>query len=142
VAIEAARLAASGKVYAIEMDAEDHGLIRANAERFGVTNLVPVLGQAPEAWEKLPAPDAIFVGGSGRHVSRIIELAYAKLKPGGRIVANVSSIENVGAVQETLRTQAGDTSVWMVNISRGVQQLDRMTFEAMNPTFLIGAVKK
>jgi precorrin-6Y C5,15-methyltransferase (decarboxylating) len=142
VAIEAARLATGGKVYAIEMDAEDHGLIISNAERFGVPNLVAVLGQAPEAWEKLPAPDAIFVGGSGRHISRIVELAYGKLKPRGRIVANVSSIENLAAVQQGLSAAAGDASVWMVNVSRGVQQLERMSFEAMNPTFLISAVKK
>lgn len=142
VAIEAARLATSGTVYAIEMDPQDHGLILANAERFGVRNLVPVLGQAPEAWEKLPPPDAIFFGGSGRNMSPLIEQAYAKLKVGGRIVANVGSIENLSGIFDALRAQAGDASVWMVNIARGVQQLDRMRFEAMNPTFLIRAVKK
>lgn len=141
VAIEAARLANGGKVYAIEMDPEDHALITANAERFGVRNLTPVLGQAPEAWEKLPQPDAIFVGGSGRHVRGIVEQAFAKLKPGGRLVANVGSIENLSAVQECLHAAAGDASVWMVNIARGVQQLERMRFEAMSPTFLISAVK-
>lgn len=141
VAIEAARLASGGKVYAIEMDPEDHALITANAERFGVRNLTPVLGQAPEAWEKLPQPDAIFVGGSGRHVRGIVEQAFAKLKPGGRLVANVGSIENLSAVQECLHAAAGDASVWMVNIARGVQQLERMRFEAMNPTFLVSAVK-
>jgi precorrin-6Y C5,15-methyltransferase (decarboxylating) len=141
VAIEAARLASGGQAFAIEMDPEDHALIIANAERFGVRNLVPVLGQAPEAWEKLPPPDAIFVGGSGRHVSRIVELAFAKLKPGGRIVANVSSIENLSSVHAALASAAGDASVWMVNIARGVQQLERLRFEAMNPTFLIGAVQ-
>ncbi len=141
VAIEAARLANGGKVYAIEMDPEDHALITANAERFGVRNLTPVLGQAPEAWEKLPQPDAIFVGGSGRHVRGIVEQAFAKLKPGGRLVANVGSIENLNAVQECLQSAAGDASVWMVNIARGVQQLERMRFEAMSPTFLVSAVK-
>ncbi len=142
VAIEAARLTANGTVYAIEMDPQDHGLILANAERFGVRNLVPVLGQAPEAWDKLPPPDAIFFGGSGRNMSPLIEQAYAKLKVGGRIVANVGSIENLSGIFETLRSQAGDASVWMVNIARGVQQLERMRFEAMNPTFLIRAIKK
>ena len=52
------RLAAGGTAYAIEMDPEDHQLIIANAERFGVANLVAVLGRAPEAWEDLPDPDA------------------------------------------------------------------------------------
>lgn len=142
VAIEAARLAADGAVYAIEMDPQDHGLILANAERFGVRNLVPVLGQAPEAWEKLPLPDAIFFGGSGRSMGPLVEQAYDKLKVGGRIVANVGSIENLSAIFNILRAKAGDASVWMVNVARGVQQLERMRFEAMNPTFLIRAVKK
>src|SRR5262245_31016767 len=61
VAIEAAQIAALGTVYAIEMDQEDHGLITANAERFGVSNLVAVLGRAPEAWAELPDPDCVFV---------------------------------------------------------------------------------
>ncbi len=65
------------------MDAADHALITANAERFGVSNLVAVLGRAPDAWNDLPEPDSIFVGGSGREISRLIELAYERLRPAG-----------------------------------------------------------
>lgn len=142
VSIEAARIAAGGKVYAIEMDPEDIHLIKSNAERFGVANLIPVLGQAPEAWETLPPPDAVFVGGSGRQVSRIVELAFERLRDGGRLVANVGSIENLAAVQQVLRGLTGDVSVCMVQVSRGVEQLDRTRFEATQPTFLISAVKR
>src|SRR5207244_7263390 len=39
VAIEAAQLAHAGMVYAIEQDAADYHLIRANADTFGVRNL-------------------------------------------------------------------------------------------------------
>ena len=49
LAIEAARLAPNGFVFAIEMDADDHQLIEENAARFGVNNLQAILGQAPEA---------------------------------------------------------------------------------------------
>ena len=56
------------------MDVEDYQLISANAERFSVSNLTPVLGRAPEAWQDLPDPDAIFIGGAvgtcGRSWSR------------------------------------------------------------------------
>jgi precorrin-6Y C5,15-methyltransferase (decarboxylating) len=141
VAIEAAQIAKNGTAYAIEMDPEDHQLIAANAQRFGVTNLKPVLGKAPEAWDKLPAPDAVFVGGTGRAVSRIAELAFERLKPGGRIVVNVSTIENIAAVREALSARQGDVAVRMVQISRGVYQLERMRFESYNPTFLVSAVK-
>jgi hypothetical protein len=30
----------------------------------------------------------------------------------------------------------------MINISCGTDQMDRLRFEAMNPTFLVGAKKK
>jgi precorrin-6Y C5,15-methyltransferase (decarboxylating) len=141
LAIEAAQIASGGTTYAIEMDAEDHQLMSANAERFGVTNLVPVLGKAPDVWASLPDPDAIFVGGTGRRVSGIVELAYDRLRPRGRLVTNVGSIENVAAVRQVLQDKAGDASVWMINIARGNFQLDRLRFESLNPTFLIGAIK-
>jgi precorrin-6Y C5,15-methyltransferase (decarboxylating) len=141
VAIEAAQLASGGKVFAIEMDVDDHQLILSNAQRFGVTNLDAVLGRAPEAWENLPSPDSIFVGGSGRTVKRIVELAFERLKPGGRLVASVGSIENLAALNETLNARSGDAQVWMINVARGTYQLERVRFEAINPSFLVAATK-
>jgi len=141
VAVEAAQISSAGRVFALEMDPEDYDLIAANAERFGVTNLTPVLGKAPEAWAELPAPDAIFVGGTGRTVSSIIDVAYDELRAGGRLVANVGSIENVAAIREVLRKKNAEISVLMVSLSRGVEQLERMRLESMHPTFLISTVK-
>jgi precorrin-6B C5,15-methyltransferase / cobalt-precorrin-6B C5,C15-methyltransferase len=142
VAIEAAQIANGGQVYAIEMDPEDYALIASNAERFAVRNLTPILGKAPEAWAGLTPPDAVFVGGTGRQVRRIVELAFEQLRAGGRLVANVGSVENLAGVREVLLTKADDTSVLMINLARGNDQLDRLHFEALHPTFLISAVKK
>ena len=141
VAVEAARIAPGATVYAIEMDVEDFQLISSNAQRFGVGNLEPILGKAPEACSALPDPDAVFVGGTGREVSQIVELALTRLRPGGRIVANVSSIENVATVRQVLRGKTEDDQVWLVNLARGVYQLERVRFESVNPTFLVGATK-
>lgn len=141
VAIEAAQIASGGQVFAIEMDAADHQLIIANAERFGVPNLVPVLGRAPEAWASLPKPDAIFVGGSGREISHIVELAFEQLRAGGRLVANVGSIENLAGVHEALQRKSSSVKLCMVNVARGTYQLERVRFEALNPTFLLSVVK-
>ena len=141
VSIEAAQIASSGTTYAIEMDPEDHALIIANAERFGVQNLVPILGRAPEAWQELPDPDAVFVGGSGREVCRIVEAAYERLRAGGRLVANVGSIENLAAVHESLGRLNPHVNVWMINIARGTHQLERIRFDALNPTFLLATIK-
>jgi precorrin-6Y C5,15-methyltransferase (decarboxylating) len=141
VAIEAAQLASAGTTYAIEMDADDHNLIRENAERFGVTNLVAVLGRAPDAWDNLPAPDSIFVGGIGREISQLVDLAYDRLRPRGRLVANVGSIENLADLHATLHRRVPDVKVWMINVARGTYQLERVRFDALNPTFLLAVVK-
>jgi precorrin-6B C5,15-methyltransferase / cobalt-precorrin-6B C5,C15-methyltransferase len=141
VSVEAALLATEGTAYAIEMDPEDINLIRANAERFRVKNLVPVLGRAPEAWGNLPQPDCIFVGGSGREIARLVELAFKQLKSGGRIVATVGSLENLSAVHEALKRQTSDVAVRMINVARGTQQLERVRFGALNPTFLLSTAK-
>ncbi|HWC88979.1 MAG TPA: precorrin-6y C5,15-methyltransferase (decarboxylating) subunit CbiE, partial [Pirellulales bacterium] len=141
VAIEAAQIASQGTTYAIEMDPEDHALIRANADKFGVTNLVAILGRAPDAWANLPDPDSVFVGGSGREIGRIADLAYDRLRPRGRLVANVGGIENLSDLHATLERRAGDVQVWMINVARGTYQLERVRFDALNPTFLLAVVK-
>lgn len=141
VAIEAAQIASEGHAYAIEMDPEDYDLIKQNAERFSVSNLTAVLGRAPDAWEDLPDPDCIFVGGSGRQLSRLIELAFGRLKVGGRLVATMSSINNLSGVQELLGKLCPHVNIWMMNFARGTYQLERIRFEAINPTFVVSAVK-
>ena len=93
MAIEAAQIATGGKVYAIEMDPEDHQLIIENARLFGVTNLVPVLGRAPEAWQVCPPPIASSRQRPG--ISRLVDAAYERLKAGGRLVATMGSVDNV-----------------------------------------------
>ncbi len=141
VAVEAARLASRGSVYAIEMDPDDHRLIEENAARFGVANLRAILGRAPEAWAELPVPTAVYVGGSGRAVASLVEQAWERLASGGRLVTNCNSIENLAAVHALLRARSEDAAYWMVNIARGIEQMDRIRFEAINPNFLIAATK-
>ncbi|TWT99394.1 Precorrin-6Y C(5,15)-methyltransferase [decarboxylating] [Botrimarina colliarenosi] len=147
VSVEAAQLARDGAVYAIEMDAEDHGLIQENCDRFDVANVIPVLGKAPEAFAKLPDPDCVFVAGAGREVTRLAEAAFARLRPGGRLVVNLISIDHIAQARESLMaaTRAAghepNLGVWMVNIARGADQLERLSFESLKPSFLIAAVK-
>jgi precorrin-6Y C5,15-methyltransferase (decarboxylating) len=141
VSVEAAQLAPGGHVYAIERDKEDEALIRQNADRFGVVNVTPVLGTAPEVWANLPNPDAVFIDGSGKEIARLAELAFDRMNSGGRFVANVVSIQSLDEVTEALGKKTSQVDVWMVNISRGKTQLDRLRFEALPPTFVVAAAK-
>ena len=139
--IEAAQLTPGGRVYAIEQDSEDEALIRENAQRFGISNVTPVLGRAPEAWSDLPDPDAVFLEGRGREVVRIAELAFERLREGGRLVANVISVGALDELRQALANQTPDVQVWMINIARGTAQLERLKFDALTPSFLISAAK-
>ncbi len=141
VAIEAAGLVAPGPSYAIEQDTADYHLIVANAERFGVSNVKPVFGTAPGVFADLPAPDAVFVGGNGGEVARLLEAAYAALRPGGRLVTNVGTLEMLTATYAVLKRLGGGVEVVLMNLSRGVEQLEALRFEAVNPTFLLGVKK-
>lgn len=142
VSIEAAQMAPDGAVYAIEMDAEDHGLICQNADRFRVANVTAVLGRAPDACDDLPDPDAVFIAGGGREVTRISEFAYQRLRAGGRLVVNVVSIDHLSELRESLRRYSRDIHVWMINLARGTDQLDRLSFDPVKPSFLLAVTKR
>jgi precorrin-6B C5,15-methyltransferase / cobalt-precorrin-6B C5,C15-methyltransferase len=154
VAIEAARLCDPGTVYAIEQDAADYHLILANAETFGVRNLKAIHGTAPGVFAGLPSPDAIFVGGTGHEVARLLEAAYRALRPGGKLVVNVATLESLTASYGALKSLAahrdsseasrpdGRVQVLLVNIARGVEQLETLRFESVNPTFLISVTRR
>jgi precorrin-6Y C5,15-methyltransferase (decarboxylating) len=137
VAIEAAQLADPGTVYAIEQDAADYHLIRGNADSFGVHNLQAIHGTAPAVFAGLPPPDAVFVGGTGHEVVRLLEAAFAALKPGGRLVVNVATLESLNAIYDTLKRLAGPVQVLLVNLARGTEQFETLRFDAVNPTFLL-----
>jgi precorrin-6B C5,15-methyltransferase / cobalt-precorrin-6B C5,C15-methyltransferase len=141
VSIEAAQMAPEGTVYAIEMDAEDHGLIRSNSERFGVANVIAVLGRAPEACDALTDPDAVFIAGGGREVTRIAAAAFQRLRPGGRLVVNTVSIDHLAELREAMTEQARSVNVWMINLARGTDQLERLSFEPLKPSFLLAVTK-
>jgi len=137
VAIEAARLSEPGMVFAIEQDAADYHLILANAQTLGVRNLKAIHGTAPAVFAGLPAPDAVFVGGTGREVARLLEAIWQVLRPGGQLVVNVATLESLNATYHALKQVAGSVQVLLVNVARGNEQLETLRFEAVNPTFLL-----
>jgi precorrin-6Y C5,15-methyltransferase (decarboxylating) len=140
VAIEAARLSDPGMVYAIEQAAADYHLILANADMMGVKNVKAIQGVAPGVFHGLPAPDAVFVGAVGRESLRLTEESWKALRPGGRLVINLASLESLNAIYTHLKQQ-GKVEVLLIQVARGVEQVETLRFEAVNPTFLILAEK-
>ena len=67
----------------------------------------------------------------------LLDLAHAALRPGGRMVVNVATLEMLSAAYAALKGAAGTVQVLLVNVARGVEQLETLRFEAVNPTFLL-----
>ncbi|MCE9574313.1 MAG: precorrin-6y C5,15-methyltransferase (decarboxylating) subunit CbiE [Deltaproteobacteria bacterium] len=133
IAIEAAMLAPEGRTYAIEVDPEGVALCRANARELGVDNVHVIPGLAPDALADLPAPDAVFIGGSKGSMTAIVDVALARLRPGGRLVVNAITLENAAEVYQALRGRDLVPDVTLVQIARAEPLARYLRYEALNP---------
>ncbi|MBI4362674.1 MAG: precorrin-6y C5,15-methyltransferase (decarboxylating) subunit CbiE [Euryarchaeota archaeon] len=119
VSIEAARLAPRGRVYAIEKNVEDLDIVRRNIARFALANVEAVHATAPEGLDKLEAPDAVFIGGTAGNMGDILRACAGRLRPGGRIVVTLATVENLAECLRALRELHLPAEVTQVSIARG-----------------------
>ena len=115
VGIEWMRAARQTRAIAIENRTGRCRLIAANAAALGTPSLQIVHGDAPQALAGLPAPDAVFIGG-GVSGAGVFDTCWAALKNGGRLVANVVSVEGEQMVTRWQQTIGG--SLTRIAISR------------------------
>ncbi len=141
VAIEAAMLAPNGRVYAVEVDPEGVEICRENVRTHAVDNVRVIAGRAPDALLGLEAPDAVFVGGSKGSLDEILDAAWNKLKPGGRIAVNAITLENAGEAYQAFRKRGLVPEVTLLQVSRAEPLAHYMRYEALNP-IQIFAVEK
>lgn len=138
VAIEAAGLLPGGQVHAIERSPEQIDLLRKNVADLDVDGrVVAVHGEAPAALEGLPAPDAVFVGGSGGHLLEILELAYGRLRASGRVVVNLATIERLADCTGWAAARGITTEVVQVQVSRGTDVRGLTRLDAQNPVWVV-----
>ena len=97
VAIEWLRGHPGNRAAAVERLAARAATIAGNAAALGVPDLAVVHGEAPDALDDLPAPDAVFVGG-GLSAAGLIDRCWEALAPGGRLVANAVTLEGEAAL--------------------------------------------
>jgi precorrin-4/cobalt-precorrin-4 C11-methyltransferase len=126
VAVEAAGLAPALQVYAVDRDPHALDLVKANAIRHGVT-VHAVAGSAPAVLAELPDPDAVFVGGGGLPA---LDATLARLRPGGRVVANFVLLDR--ALEA--RTRLG--AMCQVAVSRCQPLGDGLMLRPENPVFV------
>jgi len=137
VAVAISALARDGRVLAVERDPEACGLILENAARFGAGNLTLVQGEAPAALGDLPAPDGVFVGGSGGSLEDILKTALEK-NPRVRVVVAAVTLETLSrgaALLDALPFAGVEVSQITVARARELGRYHLMT--GQNPVFLL-----
>jgi len=142
--VEAAlQVGSKGKVYAIDEDQEAIKLTNSNVEKFGVQGNVSIAsGRAPQALLNLPKTDAFLIGGGGVSLRAIIQIAYNKLKPNGRIVINAILLETATtAIDELKALGFKDLDVAHISIAKGKQINSGTMMMARNPITVVSATK-
>ena len=137
VSVAISALARDGRVLAVERDPEACGLILENAARFGAGNLTLVQGEAPAALGDLPAPDGVFVGGSGGSLEDILKTALEK-NPRVRVVVAAVTLETLSrgaALLDALPLAGVEVSQITVARARELGRYHLMT--GQNPVFLL-----
>jgi len=92
---------------AIERDKSRSAMIAQNASRLGTPFLDIITGEAETAIAELDTPDAVFIGG-GISDGRWLNTVWDRLTAGGRLVANVITLEGERALLDAHATHGGE----------------------------------
>lgn len=136
VSVELALAAPRGRVYAVECRPEGCALIKANREKFRTRNLVLVEGLAPAALSDLPAPDAVFIGGSKGSLAAIVDAALDK-NPDACICVSAIALETLSAAVAALTAKGRTVQVSQIAVSRAKAMGGLHLMMAQNPIYLI-----
>jgi cobalt-precorrin-6B (C15)-methyltransferase len=144
ISVEAAlQVESSGKILAIDFDKKAIELTKKNAEKFQISNITTIFGNAKEKILELEQSDAIFIGGTGGDTQKIVELSQTKLKSGGRIVIGTILIETLSAVLQILeKLQFEEVDITQVTISKSRKTTTGTMMLARNPVTIISATRK
>ncbi|OIK09221.1 cobalamin biosynthesis protein CbiE [Bacillus sp. MUM 116] len=138
VAIEAAKIAREGQIFAIEKNEGDLENCKQNLVKFRVDATL-IHGKAPEGLDAFPDPDAVFIGGTAGGMGEILDICCGRLREGGRIVLNAVTIENLSEAMTAFKERGFDTSITLAQISRSKPILNLTRFDALNPIYIIEA---
>lgn len=136
VSVELAMRARKGTVWAVEREEEGCLLIRQNREKFRTWNIRVKEGSAPDALRDLPAPDRVFIGGSGGHLKEIIDVALEK-NPGVRICVTAIVLETQHAAIEAMRAAGMQVKILQVAVAEARPLGRGHMMASENPIFII-----
>ena len=142
VAVEIALQMPEGRVFALERDEDAIKLIGENKRKFHANNLEIVSGDAEISLSALPAPDKVFIGGSGGRLKAILDAIYLK-NPATRVVINAITLETLCEATDYYKNKKEylfKVTQASVNSTKKAGEYHMLT--AQNPVFIICAAGK
>ena len=139
VGLETARLCPQGHVYAIEKNVDDAAIALQNRQRLSITNYTLINDKAPAGMNGWPAPDAIFIGGSGGELDELIRIGLQRLKQDGWLIMNFVTFENLNVALATLGELGATWDVTQLQASRSQPILHMHRLQAENPVWVVSA---
>jgi precorrin-6Y C5,15-methyltransferase (decarboxylating) len=139
VGLEALRLRPGLGLWAVERRLGAAALIEGNARRLGVRPTAVVEGVAPAAFVDWPAPDRVLIGGGGKDRRQVVEAVSRVLKPEGRIVVPLATLEAMGELQGVFDAAHWHLAVSQLQVWRGVPLADGTRLAPLNPVFVVKA---
>lgn len=141
VSIEIARLSPTSQVYAIEKTSIGSTLIEQNCQRLHIKNVTSLHGTAPESLQNLPAPDRIFIGGSGGNLHAILDTCNIRLAPNGIVVLALATLEHLSQSLDWLDERNWEYRLLQVQLSRSVPVAALTRFTPLNPVTILTATR-
>lgn len=141
IAIEAAKQAYRGSVYAIESNPECFEHIQYNSHAHGTDNVSLIKGIAPHALDGLSPPDAVFIGGSRGEMHAILYSVWSALAEGGHVVCSAITLETVQQILNWCEENGIEANYQLINISQSKKIKHYHAYNAYNPIYLFDLKK-
>lgn len=136
VAVECARMAYNGKVYAVEKNEEAIKLIERNKILHGTDNLEIIKGEAPGILGGLEVPTHVFIGGSSGRLNQIIDIIFSK-NGNARIVINAVTLETITEVQSIIKEKGLHGDITCITVSKAKEAGNYHMMMGLNPVWII-----
>ena len=145
VAVEWAYWNQQGIIYAVEYHEKRLICLEKNKQKFGVNNLQIIADKAPSCLDKLPSPNAVFIGGTAGSLKDIMDYCWEALSHGGGLVINCVTESCKSELLQWLSQQniADDAIEWTeIAISKGGQLAGQLLMRPRLPVRLLKITKE
>ena len=141
VSVELAYANGGAPVCAVECLPAACAVLEENRRRLGGWNIRVMQGSAPQALAGLPAPDAVFLGGTGGELGPILDAVWAA-NPAARVCLTAIALETLAAALEAFAARGRKADAVQIAAAHAGGPGRLHLLRAENPVFILTAKEK